>query len=186
MGVYGIKRPEEVDLEYCCSLMAEYTALDCAQMFSLLKRYGGYRKRDRIDICRQMRMQKYIHRIEVEDRKYFVLNPQISVTGRLQQQIRCFWLLLDYLDRVDQHFAAGTPSSVITMEIEGRDYSILYAAKGKERACNYSMERGGITRYFVMVEDLSQIPLIKNEQIHAFAMLDEKNTVHYYLPEGAK
>lgn len=42
--MYGIQRPEDVDLEYCCSLMAEYTALDCAQLFGLLKKYGGYKK----------------------------------------------------------------------------------------------------------------------------------------------
>ena len=184
--MYGIQRPEDVDLEYCCSLIAEYTALDCAQLFGLLKKYGGYKKRGRIDICRQMRMKKYAYRIADQDRKYYVKNPRISITNRLKRQIKCFWVLLDYLDQADQHFASGALSSLITMEIGGRDYSILYAERGKERVCNYSMERGGITRYFVLVDDLSQIPLIKNEQIHAFAMLDEKNTVHYYLPKGAE
>ena len=131
-------------------------------------------------------MKKYAYRIADQDRKYYVKNPRISITNRLKRQIKCFWVLLDYLDQADQHFASGALSSLITMEIGGRDYSILYAERGKERVCNYSMERGGITRYFVLVDDLSQIPLIKNEQIHVFAMLDEKNTVHYYLPKGAE
>lgn len=60
------------------------------------------------------------------------------------------------------------------MEIGGRDYSILYAERGKERACCYSMEQSGETRYFVLIEDLSQIQLIKGNRIHAFAVLNEK------------
>ncbi|MCI9669882.1 MAG: hypothetical protein HFG19_09450 [Oscillospiraceae bacterium] len=29
-------------------------------------------------------------------------------------------MLLDYIDKVDRHFATGTPGSLISMEIEGR------------------------------------------------------------------
>lgn len=122
----------------------------------------------------------YAARIAFEGRTYFVRHPKIQIKGRLRQQIRCFWVLLDYLDRVDRHYASGTPSSLISMEIDGRDYSILYAERGKERMCSYQMAQGGATRYFVVVEDTAQIPLIKGEQIHAFALLDERNSVKYY------
>lgn len=93
-------------------------------------------------------------------------------------------MLLDYIDKVDRHFATGTPGSLISMEIEGRDYSILYAQLGKEKMCSYLMEQSGLTRYFIVVENLAQIPLIKGGQIHAFVLLDEKNTLHYYSGTG--
>lgn len=181
----GISQPSDVTLEYCCGLMAEYTALDCAQVFTLLKRYGNIPAKQRLNIGRAMCRQQYARKITAGERAYFVRHPKVRLSGRLMQQIRCFWVLLDYLNRVDQHYATGTPSSLISMEIGGRDYSILYCELGKERMCNYSMERGGETRYFVLVENAGQIPLIKGEQIHAFALLDEKNTVHYYSKEAA-
>lgn len=174
----GIHQPSEATLEYCCSLMMEYTALDCAQVLTLLKRYGGLSRRERNRVTKLLCLS-HAKRIESGDRAYFVRCP-VKIEGRLLQQVRCFWVLLDYLDKVDHHCAAGTASSVISMEIGGRDYSILYVPKGKERACSYGMERGGMTRYFVVVEDLEQIPLIRGTQIHAFALLDERNTVRYY------
>lgn len=177
----GIRQPSDADLEYCDALIIEYTALDCAQILTLLKRYGGLSRRDRNHVARLL-CQGRAKRIEAGERSYFVRRP-LRVEGRLLWQVRCFWVLLDYLDRVDRHCAANTPSSCISMEIGGRDYSVLYVPKGQERAACYSMERGGKTRYFVMVEDLEQIPLIRGTQIHAFALLDERNTVRYYAAE---
>ena len=127
---------------------------------------------------------QYARQIESGGRNYFVLRPGIKIQGRLKQQVSCFWVLLDYIDKVDRHFATGTPGSLISMEIEGRDYSILYAQPGKEKMCCYLMEQSGRTRYFILVEDLAQIPLIRGGQIHAFVLLDEKNTIHYYSRTG--
>ncbi len=177
----GIRQPSDAGLEYCAALITEYTALDCAQVLTLLKRYGGLSRRDRNHIAKLL-CQGHAKRIEAGERSYFVRRP-LRVEGRLLWQVRCFWVLLDYLDRVDRHCAANTPSSFISMEISGRDYSILYVPRGKEQAYSYAMERGGKTRYFVMVEDLAQIPLIRGAQIHAFALLDERNTVRYYAAE---
>lgn len=176
----GIGQASEVTLEYCRTLMVEYGALDSAQLFTLLKKYGQIPDKQRLQISKTLCREQCARRISFEGRSYFVRHPKIRIRGRMQQQIRCFWVLLDYLDRADRHYATGTPSSLISMEIDGRDYSILYAERGKERMCCYQMSQGGTTRYFVVVEDIRQIPLIKGEQIHAFALLDERNTVKYY------
>lgn len=178
----GIQDPSDLTLDYCCRLIREYTALDCAQLFSILRRYGRMSSAKRSKIIRAMRYGQYAKKITYEDRTYFISRPKVQIQGQLKQQVRCFWVLMDYLDRVNQHYATGTPNCLISMEIENRDYSIFYVERGKERLCSYQMEQGGVTRYFILVEDLEQIPLIKGEQIHAFALLDEKNTVHYYSP----
>lgn len=179
----GIKQASDITLDYCCNLMVEYSALDCAQIFSLLKRYGGYNRKQRMRLCQALCRSGHARELKVNNRHYFVRRFQVKIEGEIKKRIQCFWVLLDYMNQVDQHYASGTPSSLISMEIDGRDYSILYAETGKEKLCNYQMERGGVTRYFVVVENLSQIPLIKGEQIHAFVLLDEKNTVHYYSPD---
>jgi len=180
----GLKGSSHVTLEYFCELMREYKALDSAQIFIMLKRYSGFTRKQRIRFCTRLCDAQYARKTQIGERYYFILRPNIRVEGQLLQQIKCFWVLLDYMDHADRHYATGTPGCLISMEIDGRDYSILYVEKGKEKACSYQMERGGVTRYFVLVEDMSQIPLIKGDQIHAFAMLDEKNTVHYYKNQG--
>lgn len=52
----GIQGPTDLTLEYCCRLVKEYTALDCAQLFSILRRYGrmNYAKRSKLTsaMCR--------------------------------------------------------------------------------------------------------------------------------------
>lgn len=179
----GIKQASDLTLDYCCNLLEEYRALDCAQVFSLLKRYGGYGRKERMRICRAICWAGRAKEIKASDRRYLVRSSKIIPEGKILQQVRCFWVLLDYIGQVDQHYASGTPSSLISIEIGGRNYSILYAELGKEKACRYQMERGGVTRYLILVEVVSQIPLLKGEQIHAFALLDERNTVHYYSPD---
>jgi len=178
----GIRNPSDLTAEYCCRLLAEYEVLDCAQLLSILRRYGGMNYSRRYKIVRTMYYGQYIRKITAFDRTYFISRPGIEIKGRIRQQIFCFWLLMDYLDRVDRHYSTGIAGCPISMEIDGRDYSIMYVERGKEMACSYQMECGGVTRYFVLVEALEQIPLIKGEQIHAFAMLDGRNTVHYYAP----
>lgn len=179
--MHGIKEPSDVTFEYCAMLMVEYTALDSAQIFSILKRYGKVSLKTRRRIMRRLCQEQYANRIKHADgRVYFIRRKRTEIKGRLREQIMCFWILLEYLDKVDRHCATGTASSLITMEIEGRDYSVLYAESGKEKMCSYSMETGGVTRYLVVVEDVAQIPLIKGDQIYAFATIDEERTVRFY------
>ena len=180
----GIPEGSAITLEYCCKLMMEYTVLDSAQLYILLKRFSPYGRKKRLQFCRALCHTQYARQTEYGGRNYFILRPGINIQGRIKQQVSCFWVLLDYIDKVDRHFATGTPGSLISMEIEGRDYRILYVEPGKEKMCSYLMEQSGMTRYFIVVEDLAQIPLVKGGQIHSYVLLDEKNTIHYYLGTG--
>jgi len=183
----GIKKPSDVTKEYCCALMVEYTVLDCAQIFTLIKRYSDVNHKQRLHIANAICREYYGQEIDFEGRPHYIRHKSIKIGSRFKQQIMCFWVLMDYLDRADKHYSSGTPSSLISMEIDGRDYSILYAAHGKEQMCSYSMEKGGVTRYFVIVEDVSQIPLIKGSQIHAFVTIDERKKIKYYsVPKEEK
>jgi len=167
--------------------MIEYTALDSAQLYSILKRLGNIADGTRKKMMRRLCQQQYAKWLKHEDgRTYFMRRRSIEIKGRLWEQIMCFWVLLEYLDQVDSHCATGTPSSLISMEIGGRDYSIIYAKPGKEKMCGYSMKTGGVTRYFIVVEDTNQIPLIQGDQIHAFATISEKRKVTFYCESGGE
>ena len=182
--MHGIKEPSDITLEYCCKLMLEYSALDSAQIFGILKDYGKISKTQRKQMMRQLCQLQYARIIHQDGRTYFIRRRNVKITGRIKAQIICFWVLLEYLDRVDNHYASGTASSIISMEIAGRDYSIIYAEQGKESMCSYSMENGGVTRYFVVVDNATQIPLIKGNQIHAFVSISDDKKVQYYSGKG--
>lgn len=63
----GIHQPSDANLEYCAALLTEYTALDCAQILTLLKRYGGLSRRDRNHIARLL-CQGHAKRIDAGER----------------------------------------------------------------------------------------------------------------------
>lgn len=176
----GVSHSSCVTLEYCCRLIREYSALDCAQIFTLMKKYGGIADRQRRNIEKAMCVRQFARKFTYAERSYFVGYPNINVKkGRYREQIICFWILLDYIDKADNHYATGTFSR-ISMEIGNRDYDIVHVSKGCERLCISHMNQGGETRYFVVVDDIEQIPLIHGDKIHTFATVSKTGTIQYY------
>lgn len=182
MCMDGVLHGSQVDLEYCYRLIQEYSILDSAQLFVLMKRADYLNKRQRHHIGKSLQARGLALKTARDGRNYFAKGPGLSPTGKFRAQIVCFWVLLDYIGRVDSHHATGMFSR-ITMEIDGRDYNIVYVKKGHERLCNANMRAGGDTRYFVVVEDVAQIPLIKGDKIHTFATVSDTGRVEYYSLE---
>lgn len=178
----GIFHESQDFLDYCWQLLLEYSILDSAQLFGILKIHGKLKKRAREKLMRQIRHRGLTRRMEIGNRIYFAKHPQIKPEGRYMAQIRCFWVLLQYIDRVDSHHAASTFRG-ISMEIEGRDYDIVYVPKGAEKLCNVQKRRGGDLRYFIVVEDMSQIPLIEAEKVHSYATVSDEGQVDFYTAE---
>lgn len=174
----GVLHSYHADLGYCYRLIQEYEILDSAQLYTLLKR-AGRSKKERNHIVTGLYIRSLARRIALGARSYFVKGPGITPTGKHKAQIICFWVLLDYIHKVDSHHATGTYSR-ISMEIDGRDYDIVYVKEGEERLCNANMCAGGDVRYFVVVEDVSQIPLIKGDKVHTFATVSEQGKAEYF------
>ena len=176
----GVLHPSCVTFDYCCLLIREYVVLDCAQLFTLLKKHSEIPDTQRRKIELAICGRKYARKIRYADRTYLVAGPKVSLNkGRYKEQIICFWVLLDYIDKVDRHYATGTFSR-ISMEIGEKDYSIVHVSPGLERLCNSHMEQGGETRYFVIVDDPAQIPLIQGDRIHTFATVSKTGQIQYY------
>ena len=178
----GVLHESQINLDYCHRLILEYSVLDSAQLFVLMKNSKLLNKRQRHYIGKSLSARGLALKITQNGRNYFAKAPGISPTGKYHAQILCFWVLLDYIGKVDCHTATGTFSR-ISMEIEGRDYDIVYVKKGQERLCNANIARGGDTRYFVVVEEAEQIPFIKGKHIHSFATVSETGHVQYFSKE---
>lgn len=175
----GILHPSHASMEYCAKLIREYSILDCAQVYLLLKKCGGLSKKARFGEVKKLCRLRHAMPVSHGGRNYLAGGPRLRPEGRYLAQILCFWILLDYIDKVDSHYAKGTYSRV-SLEFEGRDYDILYVERGYERLCMNNMEQGGKTRFFVVVENVEQIPLIKGEKIHTFATVNERGGIQYY------
>jgi hypothetical protein len=178
----GVLHSSQVDFDYCCRLIKEYAILDSAQVFALMIRAWQLSKHRMEYIAKSLCARGYALKVVEGDRSYLARSPGIMPTGKYRAQITCFWVLLDYIDKVDSHFAAGMFSR-ITLEIGGRNYGIMYVKAGQERLCNANMRSGGENRFFVVVEDVSQIPLIKGDNIHTFATVSEQGKVEYFALE---
>lgn len=175
----GVLHQSQVNMDYCNQLIREYTVLDSAQIFGLLKNVGGIKKKPRQRIVKGLYLRGLAREIRYNGRSYYAKAPGILPTGKYHAQIICFWILLDYISKVDSHHATGTFSR-ISMEIEGRDYDIVYVKKGAERLCIANLKHNREMRYFVVVEDVSQIPLIQSDKIHTFATVSSDGKIKYY------
>lgn len=170
---------------YCWLVLKEYTILHSGQIYSLVKRYGGIdRKRKRFQFVKAMCKARYILRIHQDGEEFLSVRPGIQPTGRYQHQIECFWVLLDYLDQVDEHYATGTAFH-IAMRIGEREYYIAYVQKGSERFYEREMRRGGTKKYILVVEGVEQIPSLKSDKIASYAHINAKKEVEYYTMGGS-
>ena len=178
----GVLHSSQVDFDYCCLLIREYSILDAAQVYALMKRAGQLSRRRRLYIAKSLCARGYALKLVEGDRSYFARCPGLTPTGKYRAQITCFWLLLDYIDKVDSHNAVGTFNR-ISLEIDGRSYGVMLVKRGQERLCNANIKAGGDIRYFVIVEDVSQIPMINMDKVHTFATVSEHGQVEYYAIE---
>ena len=176
LGIAGLR---DAPLEYCWQLIQEYSILHNAQIHVLLKKHSSLTKNDRHRLFKSLRKQWRIRDVHHNDSHYITNNAKMTPTGNYQKQIACFWVLINYFDKAQNHYATGTFTR-ISMEIEGRDFSIVYVGIGDEALCQVNIEKGGETMYIVVVENIEQMKLIHSEKIRTFAMVDEKGKVRYF------
>ena len=178
----GISGLDDFPLEYCWQLVHEYAILHNAQIHVLLKKHTSLKRRERYHIAEDLRKQWCIWDVYYNDTHYIANDKKMIPKGRYMKQIACFWVLLDYFDKVSSHYATGTFTR-ISMEIAGQDYSIVYVGVGEEGLCRLNIEKSSGTRYIVVVEDISQLALIKSSKIRTFAIVDDIGNIRYYTPK---
>lgn len=180
----GIAHESDVTLEYCWQLVQEYSILEKTQIYNLLKRVGKLKKNQRHGIVRGLCKQWHIHEIVYEGRNYLANRPKLLPTGQYKKQIVCFWILLDYLTQIESHYATGTFSR-ISLVINKKDYDIIYVEKGSESLSVGNIQKAGETSFIVVVEDSSQIPLIRSDKIRMYATVSKSEVTYYTMKGGA-
>ena len=79
----GIRQSSDAGLEYCAALITEYTALDCAQVLTLLKRYGNLSRRDRNHVAK---LQKWLKAEQKNTEPPTLANYIQSILSRRAQE----------------------------------------------------------------------------------------------------
>lgn len=170
---------KQIDVAYLWKLVQEYEVLRKAQLFVFLKKMKEFSRNERYRIVKSLMEQIRIFPHEFDRKAYLSSRKLSNITSTQHKRIQCFWLLLDYMQSVDEHFSTGTYSR-ISMILNGKDYDILYVEAGEEKICLSHIEHNGKTDYIVVVEDNTQISNLTHPQIKAYATVTDIGEITYY------
>jgi hypothetical protein len=140
-------------------------------------------KNKRFQHIKKMCERHYFRHFMHNGIRYLSARPDLLPEDRYRQQIMCFWVLLDYLDQVDEHCATGMVFP-IHMRIEDREYGIAFVEKESERFYQKETRHGRNMKYILIVEDEAMISRLRGDQIAAFATISDTREVRYYTMEG--
>lgn len=120
-----------------------------------------------------------------------VINTDINIVSASEdtaelpdyEMIAAFWVLLDFLDRVDYHVAGEYPVKISFFCTDGDgDYEIVYVAPGNEMMISraLSMLKSNGSQRIIVVNDTKQIPSIHVPDVAAFCTVSHNGNVSYY------
>lgn len=124
----------------------------------------------------------------VKQKRIFYLEDCGAVAIDAEKQpdagtISAFWVLLDFLERVDYHTASDFPVSISFFTSEGDAYDIISIAPGQENTMNHALwylKGEDLPRRLVVVESPDQIPKLKIANVAGFCTVASSGEVSYY------
>lgn len=205
----GVRKHGSFDFTYMHQLVLEYGLIPRNLMASYLSR-SGYNYKTRIKIL--SRLATACADREKQNEYYITMPDQLKYPLPMQKErAKCLWVLMDYIDKVDFHYRLEYPPCVIGMELDGRDYEIIYVARGEEkkalgllRANHYEIVKrmqfaqlqGFLTqqerdmadnvRYIAVIEEEAQIQMLRYERIYTFATIGKDGIIEYFIPDWTK
>lgn len=95
---------------------------------------------------------------------------------------QAFWVLLDFLDRVEYHTASDFPA-VISFFTEDDNFDIVVVPEGQENLISHALsyvdsENAG--KRLVVVDDPAQIPKLPISNVAGFCTVDTGGEVSYF------
>ena len=98
--------------------------------------------------------------------------------------IAAFWVLLDFIDKVDHHDAGDFPVK-ISFLANGELYEIVHVPYGQEHLMNhvFSEKDKSDSRRIILVDKQEQIKSIKIPNTTGFCTVDRDGRVRYYKLE---
>ncbi len=107
----------------------------------------------------------------------YALDGEYPDTG----MVAAFWVLLDFIDRVEYHTAGEFPVK-ISFFADGEDYEIIHVPAESEILIAHALScrRGPPARRLIVIDRLEQINRFKAASIAAFCMAAPDGAVQYY------
>ncbi len=200
---------EPLTSQYVENLVEEYGSVRSDQLLRLYENMGIPSKKAKKEIGLIQR---------IASRMFYDKNADAFLSNSYERESlsrefareKCFWVMLDFINKVENHFPVGSylsPSQICLM-LEDRSYEIAYCEKGMEEYFNNQLRAARIellcraesayfapivekddkavieaAKYIVVVENIEDAGRIRSQQIAFFVTLDEKNVCTFYSAE---
>lgn len=119
-----------------------------------------------------------------KEHAYYTVNHKEDID---QGMIAAFWVLLDLIDKVDDHLASDFPVKICFFAASNH-YEIIYVSTGYEAIINHAMSvRKNSSEYeanhIIIVECTEQIELIDIPNTSGFCTVSKDGEISYYKRE---
>lgn len=105
--------------------------------------------------------------------------PELEVTAGM---VQAFWVLLDFLDRVEYHITSDFPV-VISFFTEDDAFDIIVVSEGQENLISHTLsyhDGENTAKRLVVVDDPVQIPKLHISHVAGFCTVDSDGEVSYF------
>ena len=206
--MFGLSK-EPLTFQYIEDLVDEYGAVRSDQLLRLYENMGIPRKKAEKAINSVKNLASRIFYDKNADTYYSNSYEPPSMAQQFAMD-QCFWVMLDFINKVENHFPVGSylsPSQICLM-LEDRSYEIAYCRKGMGAYFNNQLRAARIellcraesayfapivekddkavieaAKYIVVVENIEDAGRIRSQQIAFFVTLDEENVCTFYSAE---
>lgn len=96
--------------------------------------------------------------------------------------IAAFWVLLDFIDRVEYHTSSDFPVK-ISFFSENKMYEIIYVAYGQELLVGHALSEKDDARRIIVVDDPKQIEQLNIPGVSGYCTVSPDGQISYYKLE---
>ena len=98
--------------------------------------------------------------------------------------IAAFWVLLDFIDKAEYHFASDFPVK-LSFFADCEMYEVIHVPYGQEMVINHALkgQPEEASRRIILIDNQEQIPDINIANTAGFCTVDADGSVHYYKLE---
>lgn len=206
--MFGLTK-EPLTYQYVEDLVDEYGAVRSDQLLRLYENMGIPSKKA---VKTLNSIQKLASRVFYDKNAdaYYSNNYERKSLSQEFAMEKCFWVMLDFINKVENHFPVGSylsPSQICLM-LEDRSYEIAYCQKGLGAYFNNQLRAARLellcraesayfapivekddkavieaTKYIVVLDDIEDAREIRSQQIAYFVTLDEEHVCTFYSAE---
>ena len=206
--MFGLAK-EPLSYQYVEDLVEEYGSVRSDQLLRLYENMGTPPKKSEKAINSIKNLASRMFYDKNADAYYSNSYERKSLSQEFAME-KCFWVMLDFINKVENHFPVGSylsPSQICLM-LEDRSYEIAYCQKGLGTYFNNQLRAARLellcraestyfapivekddkavieaTKYIVVLDDIEDARQIRSQQIAYFVTLDEENVCTFYSAE---